>query len=165
MPPALPQVLEEARNTVHDTVNSIVEAVKLYKETLDDGVLGYFMKLFNKYLEYIGPLPYIPGLVEKLGEEVVLTLWDVDFDYKALERLMILLYEAKSSLEDKASLESMESMLNEIAVLLSYLMAKTGVSLAKLGGFRGLLGSDSRQVDPLSMITIALVFLIIATNP
>ncbi|ADV64690.1 hypothetical protein [Desulfurococcus mucosus] len=147
---------------VKTLVDDAVYMLKLYKETGEDHALAGFIKLFNKYLEAVSPLKYVPGLVERLGERVELRLWDVDFDYEALRRLMSLVYEVK----DRGNTGSLEAGVRELAGLVSYFMAKVGVPLRELGGFNGLLGCRGCWTsDPSLMATLATVLLILATNP
>ncbi|WP_042667501.1 hypothetical protein [Desulfurococcus amylolyticus] len=152
-------IFQGPEERIRDVINDIVVMASLYKQTGEEHALAGFIKLFNEYLEAIAPLEYVPGLAERLGEKLELTLWDVDFDYKALERLLTIIYEIR------VYSENIRDRLGELAMLLSYFMAKAGVPLRELGGFNGLIGCRDWRERPGLMVTLAVLFLILASNP
>ncbi len=133
---------------IESIVDSVVLYFKLYAETLSSDVYRDFIKIFNAYLEEVSPINYIPGLACEISEAISISLWDTKIDPEFLRRLLLDIYRVVKSREGISDLRrDLRELVNAIE------------------GERSLLELVEKIENPEHLASIAVLVLIISTNP
>ncbi|MFZ8783138.1 MAG: hypothetical protein ACO2OR_04060 [Desulfurococcaceae archaeon] len=133
---------------IESIVDSVVLYFKLYAETLGSDAYRDFIKIFNAYLEEVSPISYIPGLAREISEAISISLWDTKIDPEFLRRLLLDIYRVVKSREGISDLRrDLRGLVNAIE------------------GERSLLELVEKIENPEHLASIAVLVLIISTNP
>lgn len=133
---------------IESIVDSIVLYFKLYAETLSSDAYRDFIKIFNAYLEEVSPISYIPGLAREISEAISISLWDTKINPEFLRRLLLDIYRVVKSREGISDLRrDLRGLVNAIE------------------GERSLLELVEKIENPEHLASIAVLVLIISTNP
>jgi hypothetical protein len=154
--------------TISDIINI---ALAYYAINEDPGEKDYAKKIIwgsiNEWLETIGPLKYIPGLVEEVSVLVKKKLWDAEISEETLERIIVDTIVFKE--------EALKGSSPEVLSALSEVLAARAVDLIEsLGGkivpgtltHEIIYGGENDPEDNLpSIITLIGLTLTLSTNP
>lgn len=121
--------------------------------------------MVNKWLEEVGPLRYIPGLVEEVASLVRKKLWEAEVSEDLLERLIV----DTVIFREKALMGEVPEVLNALAESLA---ARAEILVEALGGrtVKGTLVSEiiygdmSPEDKVLSLVSLIGLLLVISTN-
>jgi len=113
--------------------------------------------LITKWVEQLGPVKYIPGLVDELANSVNIKLWDSsDLELDEVKRLMTTTYVLKKLAESNAPVEGVE----EYSTLVEKLLAALGYRNSG-----ALVEEVINTRNPENLIALTTLALILATNP
>lgn len=137
-------------------VDEIVHYLDLYSKTWDEDLYNRLLKALNNYLELLRPLRYVPQVVEKLAEDVVIPLWEAGVDWDELRKLLESVLIAR-----KHGIEGASGYVSELTGFARELLYKLGLSRPE----EVLHLCNNEQYYMECLLSAVVTALILSTNP
>lgn len=146
----------EYPEVVDSVIDRIIYYSNAYSKTWDEDIYTGLLKSINTYLEALSPIPYIPGLVDKLSDMVVIPLWESKINTEILGKLLRGIIEVKYGIcRDNCIPE-----INELSDHLENALRELS------GGEIGLRDVCSGVVDRVQCyVSVTALILVLSTNP
>jgi len=113
--------------------------------------------LITKWVEQLGPVKHIPGLVEELANSINIKLWDSsDLELDEVKRVVTATYTLKKLVEHNAPVEGVE----EYGVLVGKLLTALGYRNSGV-----LVEEVINTRNPENLVALTVLALVLATNP
>lgn len=151
-------VMNEVINDM-ELIEAISDLINIYticyrlSESEREVIINEIWVLTNKWIEIIGSIKYIPGLINELSEYIKTKLWNSDIECELLSKLFVKTYLIKRGSE----LSTDE--ITEYRDLVFRLLMKLGYT-----GSSEFINSLIKTLDPENLITIAVLSIILSTN-
>lgn len=151
-------MLSEVVNN-EDYIEAIVELIDLYIACIklncfeQNESIARIQFLINKWIELIGPVKYIPGLINELTKHIESKLWNTDLHYELLSRVFLKTYDFRKN----TNVPSEE--INEFRESASEVLT----SLGYRGGSE-LIDNVINTDDPENLITLVVLSIVLSTN-
>lgn len=143
---------EELVEAISDLINIYIMCSKLEDSEQVD-IIKRIWFLTNKWVETIGSLKYIPGLISELAESIKTKLWNINIDYELLREVFVKTYLMRRVY--KISVKD----ISEYRELVYKLLVNLGYSGGSLF-INNLINSN----DPENLISLVVLSIILCTN-